>query len=490
MKEMKTNATALSVLVLAYCIPCACSFQQRPVLPPPLKAARSRHQKPGNSASPENVTHEGGVNRCFRTAVTRKRCAAMHLSSVDKSEELIGPDQNDAPVGEREKLFQRRLEQLAEFVSVHGHGSIPTPYDDDPSLGVWAANIRRQYVLRIVAEDGGEGQAPYAGYLTPSRISRLKRAGFDFLSLTEAQFRLRLAELEEFKEKYGHCMVPQHWDDNPGLGMWVLNIRKLYKKLGTEGRSMPRFSHLSDERIKLLTEMGFVWNLDDHRWLTMLEWAKVYGAVSRHLYMSNGGSVSRDDDQININREELEERYRLHVDEILDQGAPTVFRRQEDILSLLTGDESHSEAFAPSFLHYSVSPSDDYHRPLRNWMTSQRSFHKSYSTGDATSETNKGRRETLESIHFPWSGRFPNLIEEVRHRERREAEARRLREVEERRRKREIEELERINKILTKPIEEDDGVAVGGSMRPEDQKKLDDDLMALWGAEDDDDGEW
>ncbi|EJK48527.1 hypothetical protein THAOC_32668, partial [Thalassiosira oceanica] len=148
----------------------------------------------------------------------------MHMSSVGEGEEFGDPDQNEAPVGEREKLFQRRLEQLAEFVSDHGHGSIPTPYDDDPSLGVWAANIRRQYVLRTEAEEDEEGRAPYTGYLTPSRISRLQRAGFDFLSLTEAQFRLRLAELREFKEDYGHCMVPQHWDGNPGLGMWVLNI--------------------------------------------------------------------------------------------------------------------------------------------------------------------------------------------------------------------------------------------------------------------------
>ena len=492
---MKTNATALSVLALAYCIPCACSFQRRPTSarPPPVKAARNHHQTTGNSASPENVTHEGGAShRCFRTTRRKKvaRTAMMQMSSVDESEEFGDLDRNEVPVDEWEKLFQRRLEQLAEFVSVHGHGSIPTPYDDDPSLGVWAANVRRQYVLRIEAEEN-ESHAPYTGYLTPSRMARLKRAGFDFLSLTEAQFRLRLAELEEFKEEYGHCMVPQNWDGSPGLGMWVLNIRKLYKRLGTEGRSMPRFSHLSDERIKLLNEMGFVWNLDDHRWLTMLEWAKVYGAVSRHLYMPKGdGSVSRDDNQININREVLEERHRSHVDDILDQGVPTMFHRQEDVLSLLTGDESHSEAFTPSCLHYSVSPNDEYHRPLRNWMTSQRSFHKNPSEGDTSSATNRRRRETLESIHFPWSGRFPNLVEEVRHRERREAETRRLREVEERRRKREIEERARINKILSKPIDEDDGIAARGSMSPEDQKKIDDDLMALWGAEDDDDGEW
>ncbi|EJK68538.1 hypothetical protein THAOC_10271 [Thalassiosira oceanica] len=192
--------------------------------------------------------------------------------------------------------------------------------------------------------------------------------------------------------------------------------------------------------------------------------------------MSKGyGSISQDDNQININREVLEERYRRHVDGLLDQGAPTMFRRQEEVLSLLTGDENHSEAFEPSLLHYTVSPSDDYHRPLRNWMTSQRSFLKAYSAGDMTSAMNMRRRETLESIHFPWSGRFPNLIEEVR------------RGAEEKEGDRGTGEDQQ---DIAKPIEEDDGVAVRGSMRPEDQKKLDDDLMALWGAEDDDDGEW
>lgn len=242
-----------------------------------------------------------------------------------------------------EKLFQKRLTELQDFRNIHGHGSIPTPYPTNPSLGIWAANVRQQYSLWKHAEDRG---APYIGYLTPSRRQQLQMAGFDFASLTERQFRTRLKELEMFKEQYGHCMVPEKWEENAVLGAWVSNIRSLYKKrmvlqqqrqvqLQHDGEEvnrenhdelqskighqkqrrgrrillqsslhnsrkkrqrLPRFSHLDEHRIQILENMGFVWSSIDRKWLEMLEWAKVYGVVNYAMKLPDAEVVGGEGD--------------------------------------------------------------------------------------------------------------------------------------------------------------------------------------------------
>ena len=109
--------------------------------------------------------------KCGDAVGNRQRRVNAAASAIDSSNNL------------RERLFQKRLEQLYEYRKLHGHGSIPTPYPPNPSLGIWAANIRRQYTLY-----SKQSNTPYTGYLTPSRQKQLLLAGFDFTSLTERQF--------------------------------------------------------------------------------------------------------------------------------------------------------------------------------------------------------------------------------------------------------------------------------------------------------------
>ena len=111
-------------------------------------------------------------------------------------------------------------------------------------------------------------------------------------------------------------MVPEKFEENPALGSWVSNMRSLYKrkrglpstsqiemeqedlahienggkrterrrknillqKLTPKRRKQqrsPRFSHLDEDKIKLLEDIGFVWSSIDKKWFEMLEWAKV-----------------------------------------------------------------------------------------------------------------------------------------------------------------------------------------------------------------------
>ena len=75
----------------------------------------------------------------------------------------------------------------------------------------------------------------------------------------------RLIELKNFKEKYGHCLVPSRYAESPELGIWVGTQRtqyRLYMKAKETGTSeMSGSIAMSEQRIRELEELDFVWAL-------------------------------------------------------------------------------------------------------------------------------------------------------------------------------------------------------------------------------------
>ena len=58
----------------------------------------------------------------------------------------------------------------------------------------------------------------------------------------------RYNDLIAFKQRHGHWFVPAQYKENKSLGFWVHNLRQGYKN-----------GKLSDERVALLNEIGFIW---------------------------------------------------------------------------------------------------------------------------------------------------------------------------------------------------------------------------------------
>ena len=67
-----------------------------------------------------------------------------------------------------------------------------------------------------------------------------------------------------FKEKYGHCLVPNRYDEDRSLGAWVSTQRRNYKILHS-GSSDHASTILTAERARKLDEIGFVWATSDPR---------------------------------------------------------------------------------------------------------------------------------------------------------------------------------------------------------------------------------
>jgi hypothetical protein len=67
----------------------------------------------------------------------------------------------------------------------------------------------------------------------------------------DKKWNMKYAQLVEFKRKKGHCMVPQKYEQDKTLGMWVSHQRNYHK-----------INRLRQDRKMWLDEIGFVWKRD------------------------------------------------------------------------------------------------------------------------------------------------------------------------------------------------------------------------------------
>jgi hypothetical protein len=71
----------------------------------------------------------------------------------------------------------------------------------------------------------------------------------------------RYHELERFQRDFNHCLVPLNWPRNPSLAHWVKRQRHQYR-MEMEGKH----STMTDERLTLLEDLGFVWDSHAASW--------------------------------------------------------------------------------------------------------------------------------------------------------------------------------------------------------------------------------
>lgn len=136
--------------------------------------------------------------------------------------------------------WEDRLAEVISFKKIHGHCDIPLKLTDPPKLGAFvnATRVQRN-----------------KGVLSAERIAKLDAVGFlwgkDMRIREDGMnevWKNRFDELLEYKQMYGNCKVPGGWKENAQLGNWVHQQRQAKKN-----------GKLHSERIRLLEEIGFVW---------------------------------------------------------------------------------------------------------------------------------------------------------------------------------------------------------------------------------------
>jgi len=145
--------------------------------------------------------------------------------------------------------WEAMFAELKKFKAAHRNCNVPVKWTANPRLGSWVAVQRR---------------AKRNGTLNSDRTKRLKDLGFSWAVLKKA-WETSFAQLERYKQKYGHCNVPLFWSRNLRLGKWV-----------SHQRSRKKMNAISSDRVERLTALGFVWDTFLAAWETNFTALKHY----------------------------------------------------------------------------------------------------------------------------------------------------------------------------------------------------------------------
>jgi len=157
-------------------------------------------------------------------------------------------------VFELPSAWREQYENLRLYVKNYGDCNVPTNSEKHSTLANW---IRNQRTNR---KNGSLGQ---------DHINKLNELGFVW-NVLEDMWAIRFAELVEYKNEYGDCLVPSSWNNNPALGRWVSTQRKEYKN-----------NRLSNDHFRKLEALGFGWDPNELIWNQMF-------ALLTDFQMANG----------------------------------------------------------------------------------------------------------------------------------------------------------------------------------------------------------
>jgi Helicase associated domain len=222
----------------------------------------------------------------------------------------------------RSTKWDRMVGMLREFRNKHGHSFVATEFiprgnNDMKELLMWTKSVRHNYRHQVVemqhmAKDRGEqstgiatqfawedgaylmsGAAAAADVLVaavddhrgpdgrPRLSSERLRQLWELDFVWDAQqhaWETKYRQLLEFKERHGHCRVPNNSLEYPRLGVWVRNQRRERKKLmmleqqhqhdhvashewssANADPGIVKSSTLTPERLRRLEALGFDW---------------------------------------------------------------------------------------------------------------------------------------------------------------------------------------------------------------------------------------
>ena len=147
-----------------------------------------------------------------------------------------------------------------DYYVSHGDLNVPSNFvtPEGKRLGAW---LNRQRQIR-----SGKLQ----GSLTPERIRALDQIGMSWVDLGEERWNRNFRALRAYYAQHGDIDVPQDYVTSEGLklGRFVKNMRF--------HRDTKYRRCLTPERLRLLDEMGMIWDVDAYRWEQNYRAAEAY----------------------------------------------------------------------------------------------------------------------------------------------------------------------------------------------------------------------
>jgi hypothetical protein len=141
-----------------------------------------------------------------------------------------------------DKLWNGQYQQLVEFKRKNGHCMVSFKYEQDESLGRWVSTQRKYHKQNKLGLDRKRG-LDEIGFAWNAEGAR--NLGH---SSEKKVWHQQYEKLLEYKQKNGHCKVPNMYKDNKSLGIWVRTQR-----VGHANNKM------QPDRKELLDALDFVW---------------------------------------------------------------------------------------------------------------------------------------------------------------------------------------------------------------------------------------
>jgi hypothetical protein len=162
-----------------------------------------------------------------------------------------------------DKLWNTKYEQLVEFKRKNGHCRVPRRYQEDVTLGNWVNTQRKSHSENKLRLD---------------RKELLEKLGFIWKvrgPSTDKTWHQQYEKLVKLKRNNGHCLVPQGYEKDVSLGMWINTQRQFHSK-----------NKLRLDRKVLLDDIGFVWKV--RAWNAQYEKLVEFKQTNGHCLVPQG----------------------------------------------------------------------------------------------------------------------------------------------------------------------------------------------------------
>jgi hypothetical protein len=152
----------------------------------------------------------------------------------------------------REREWEDRFTELVAYQAKYGHCNVPAEWSENPRLASWVYHQRQRRKLSTLTQD---------------RLERLDKIGFVWTTTAEQAWEAKFAALVDYQRAHGHCRIAIYAKNHASLGRWVSAMRGCRKQ-----------GKLSEEQIRRLDELGFVWDGALQAWAEEA-WESKYAAL-------------------------------------------------------------------------------------------------------------------------------------------------------------------------------------------------------------------
>jgi hypothetical protein len=199
-----------------------------------------------------------------------------------------------------ENRWRKKLDDYLALEAVHGK-PLSMQLEEARPLRPWLSRIRENY---------------NKGKLRPELIAEFEAKGFVFSGagyrqkLLDQKWNQQFKKLEQFKERFGHVLVPSTYRDDPELGTWVARQRERLTRGKLKGEKRARFEAIGvkpsqnrDERERIKVHIS--------------AWLKTFREIEAFLKAEHGGRLPRVVDLSDKHRNWLKRQcHKIHVGDL------------------------------------------------------------------------------------------------------------------------------------------------------------------------------